>query len=162
MADTNNHDIAGIARRINRFLEEVQKSVSSESSNTNTFDFDRALTYLDAITAYHDHAVAQRPLDLPETHPRVIVVEDGPDLVAIENESLTDLCYLLKLAKDELMNSQSSRNSAGLISFDSSRLLGVIVKARTFMTDYVANVTPLDLPESSPMRDGAEDGRSGI
>ena len=162
MADTNNHDIAGIARRINRFLEEVQRSVSSESSNTNDFDFTRTLTYLDAVTAYHDHAVAQPQLDLPETHPRVIVVDDGPELVAIENESLTDLCYMFQLAKDELMNSQSSRNSSGLIGFDSGRLMAVINKARVFMTEYVANVTPLDLPESSPMRDGAEPGRSGI
>jgi hypothetical protein len=162
MAQINNHDIAGLARRMSRFVDEMQKSVSSEVSQTNEFDVTRAKTYLNAIESYQSWVNAQPQLDLPETHPLRITVSDGPELIALENESTVDLVYLIHLARVELVNSQSARNGSGLIEFDSLRLTSVIQKAGKLITEYIEQVTPLDLPESSPMQEGAVPGRSGI
>jgi hypothetical protein len=162
MPTVNNHDVAGIARRINRFIDELQKSVSSESSQINAYDLERSRTYLKAVEEYHNWVMSQPQLDLPETHPRQINVEDGPALVSVENESLTDLVYMLALTRDEVLNGQSARQGSGLVIFDSNRLMAIVQKMNAFLETYVSEVTPLDLPESSPMRSGAQDGRAGI
>ena len=64
-----NDDIAGVYRRINRFLEELQKSASSNVSDVNKFDLDRIKSYIESLTKYIDWIIAQPQLDLPETHP---------------------------------------------------------------------------------------------
>jgi len=162
MPIVNNHDVAGLARRINRFIDELQKSVSSESSQINAYDLERSKTYLQAVEEYHNWVTSQPQLDLPETHPRQINVEEGPALLNVENESLTDLVYMMSLTRDEILNGQSARQGSGLVVFDSNRLMAIVEKMNAFLDTYVSQVTPLDLPESSPMRSGAEEGRGGI
>jgi len=162
MAMTYNHDVAGLARHINRFVYELVHAVSANSSATNSYDLSRVHSYLDAIDSYHQWVISHPQLDLPETHPRGIEIEDVPAAEKIENESINDLAYLLTLARDELLNSQSSRHGSGLNKFDSARLTATVAKARAFLQNYVETVTPLDLPESSPLRDGVEPGRGGV
>ena len=159
---TYNHDVAGLQRRLNRFIVEMVKSVSNSGSMMNAWDQGRLETYLAAIRAYVAWIVGQPFLDLPETSPRMITLDANPDFGIIENESIIDVVRLLEIARDEIVNSQSSRQSSGLISFDESRVLGVISKIEAFVADYIKTVTPLDLPESSPMRDMSGPGRTGI
>ena len=162
--DTYNHDVAGIARRIHRFTFELYKCVSSAGAFTSEFDQVRWSQYLDATDAYCDHVIAQPQVDLPESHPRKIEVELLPDeqIKSVENESIIDAMYLLKLSSIEVLNSQSSRMAAGLLPFDESRVRALISKCRHLLTDYVAIVQPLDLPESSPTRPLSGDGLRGV
>jgi hypothetical protein len=60
------------------------------------------------------------------------------------------------------VHSQSARNAAGLTKFDEARLLAIVTKVENFLASYIATVTPLDLPESSPMRTAATAGKLGI
>lgn len=159
---TYNHDVAGFWRRINRFITELDKSVSSTGSQMNEYDQERLLTYLTAIRTYHAWVVAQPQLDLPETHPRVIQLEPPESTGIAENESVRDVITLLEIARDELVNGQSGRVGSGITPFDSNRLIAVIDKAENFLTDYIQQVTPLDLPESSPMRAITEPGKGGV
>lgn len=159
---TYNHDIVGIWNRINRFIREAMKQQSSSVSQVNQFDIDRIKSYLSAIRFYHDHVQAAPDLDLPETTPRLYELREAPVVPEMENESLADICRLLELLRDELVNSQSARLGAKLISFDSARLLRVVDKCERFMADYVEVATPLDLPESSPRVPVTGDGRKGI
>jgi len=158
----NNHDIAGLHARINRFIEELMKSVSSGTSQVNAFDQTRLGTYLDAVDTYHAWVVGQPHLDLPETHPRPIELEPDPEIVDVENENVNDTVRMLAIARDELTNSQSARDGSNLNKFDSSRLTAVIAKVRAFLTTYITAATPLDLPESSPQADQSGPGRKGI
>jgi len=162
MATVNNHDIAGFARRINRFIDEVQHAASGAGSQVSSEDLARAQAYLGAMKTYHDHVIAIPSLDLPETHPLNIEVEEGPELTRLENESLTDLVYMFMLIREELLNSQSARLASGLIRYDSKRFLSIVEKANLFLTEYVAEVTPLDLPESSPLAASTGSGKKGI
>lgn len=157
-----NHDVLGLHRRINRFIEEVSKSTSSGGSQVNAHDQERLFTYIQAIRGYHDWLIGQPLLDLPETHPRKWVLQENPSVPEIENESAIDVVNMLELARDELVNGQSARNASGLTKFDSARLMAVIDKTDKFLSDYIAIVTPLDLPESSPMKEATPPGRTGV
>ena len=167
MADTstvvvNNHDIAGINARVNRFIEELVKSVSSGTSQLNSFDQVRLVSYLDAIDTYHDWVIAQPNLDLPETHPRAITLNQNVPSMTVENDSINDLVRILTIARDEIVNSQSARDAAGLNKFDSNRLRSIVAKCRKFLSDYIVPTNPLDLPESSPAVAQSGAGRTGI
>ena len=171
MADTSkekvqtyNHDVAGLCTRIHRFCVELKKSVSSGTSMVNSFDQGRMGTYLNAVRVYRDWVVAQPQLDLPETHPRILDVALMPDddVDAIENESLRDACRMFKLAILELSYSQSSRHASGLIRFDEGRLTAIIEKVQALLDQYISQVDPLDLPESSPAYVMSGPGKTGI
>lgn len=163
-AETYNHDISGLCHRVHRFVYELHKSASSGGAFVNSFDQQRWADYLDALDSYTDHVVAQPQIDVPESHPRMITMDLMPDeqILAVENESIRDCCYYLKLSQIELMDSQSSRMAAGLLPFDESRFRNLVSKARHLLTDYVSTVQPLDLPESSPTRPMSGQGKRGI
>lgn len=162
--ETYNHDVAGVMHRIKRFQYELYKSVSSGGAFVNSFDQARWAVYLDAVDTYLNHVMAQPQLDLPESHPRKIMLSLVPDeeIMAVENESIRDVLYLLQLMMVEACNSQSSRMGAGLLPFDNNRVRALNEKARRLLIDYVAQVQPLDLPESSPSRALSGSGKSGV
>lgn len=162
VTQTYNHDIVGLYNRINRFIKEAMKNASSNNSAVNGFDLNRLKSYLSAIRFYHDHVQAAPELDLPETTPRLYTLREAPVVPDMENESIADICRLLELGRDELINSQSARQGAKLISFDSDRLLQVVTKTEKFLSEYVEKATPLDLPESSPRAPVTGDGNVGI
>ena len=164
MADVEfvyNHDIDGFHRRINRFLEEIVGGESG-SSQMNQYDQQRLRSYIGSMRAYHDWVMRQSPLDLPETHPKQYTLKENPTLPDIENESAVDVCHMLELARDELVHSQSARLASGLNEFDSQRILATIGKIENFLESYIASVTPLDLPESSPLAGQTPPGRTGV
>ena len=162
MAKVNNHDIVGLYNRINRFIVELIKSVSSATSQVNEFDQARLASYLTAVDTYHSWVIGQPHLDLPETAPRDYELEVEPETPETENENVNDLVRLLVLARDELTNSQSARDPANLNKFDSGRLTALIAKSRAFLTDYIVPITPLDLPESSPQEASTGPGLTGV
>lgn len=162
MATVLNHDIAGLCRRVNRFITEMHKSVSSGVHEVNEFDQERLDHYLSAVRAYRDWVVGQPQLDVPETHPRPIEIGPNPDVTAVENEAVRDVINLMEICRDELVNSQSARYPAGLIAFDDKRAMALVTKCQAFLDDYVRKVHPIDMPESSPMRAMSGPGLGGI
>jgi hypothetical protein len=157
-----NHDVAGLHRRMNRFIGEMAACASTNLSQLSEFDRTRLSTYLAAIRAYVAWVIAQPQLDLPETSPRAYPLEADPVIPVVENEAIIDIMNLLTLARDETVNGQSARMPAGLLSFDVSRIIAVINKVDAFLSEYVAIVTPLDLPETSPLRNVTAPGRTGV
>jgi len=158
-----NHDLVGLYNRINRFLVEMQKSVSAnQGEEVTVFDVDRLMSYLDAIEHYQKWMQGEPQLDLPETAPRKYLLEEAPLMEPVENESCNDACRMLIICRDELTNSQSARRPGGLNKFDDSRLSSICRKLRSFVTDYIGKALPLDLPESSPRSPSSGPGRMGI
>jgi glycyl-tRNA synthetase beta subunit len=157
-----NHDILGFYNRINKFIEEVMKSQSSNLSEVNDFDKNRLRSYLSAMRFYHDQVQSAPDLDLPETTPRLYDLREKPVVPDMENESCADICRLFEILRDEMINSQSARRGAKLVSFDSARLIQVISKVESFLSNYVDVATPLDLPESAPRATMTGEGRKGI
>ena len=162
MATVLNHDVAGLCRRLNRFIIELQKSASSSVSDMNEFDQARLQTYLDAVTIYRNWVVAQPHLDLPETHPKEIEVGENPETPNVDNEAIRDTVYILELCREEMVNSQSARRASGFISFDDSRLMAIVNKCQHFLDDYIKLVQPIDMPESSPLQETTGPGSLGV
>jgi hypothetical protein len=159
---TYNTDIDGLVRRINRFITEIFLAQSSGLSKTAAFDVTRMSSYTKAIRQYVSWVVSVPLLDLPETGPRPITLGANPVVPAMENESMYDVAILLELARDELINSQSSRMSSNLIKFDQNRLTAILDKVDNFIAGFISTVDPLDLPESSPMTEVTGSGLGGV
>lgn len=157
-----NDDVAGIYRRFNRFIVEVQKSASANVADINAFDLERINAYIQSMTFYLDWVDAQPMLDLPETHPKLISLEAVPVVIEVENLMIRDLVRLFERARDEIVNAQSARNASGLIKFDSARVRAVLQKATNYLEEYVVKVSPLDMPESSPTSTDSGSGAGGI
>lgn len=157
-----NHDIKGLYDRMNRFIEEMIKSVSSGTSQMNAFDQARLLTYLGHVRSFQAWCESQPLLDLPETAPREYVLKPEPVRPDIESDDIESIVELMCLARDEIINSQSARDPSGLNKFDSLRLKSVVDKIEKFLNEVVQVSSPLDLPESSPMTPMSGPGRSGV
>lgn len=160
---TQNLDIAGLINRSRRFKFEWAKSASGNVSHVSIHDANRLRSYLKSMAAYIDFFQMQPQLDVPEYHGgRVIELGDGPTIQKVENESVNDLIELWTLLETELVNCQSSRLAVRLIDPDLLRVNAILEKMSNFLEQYMINILPLDLPESSPMRDGVGAGRTGI
>lgn len=157
----NNHDVAGIARRINRFIVEARDCQSNAQAKISDADVARLKSYHGALVSYIHHVGAQPQLDMPESSPRAILLDPSPAVPLLENDDLIDLMALYVAAREEIVNSQSARMSSSLLTFDRLRCENLIKKADDFLVNYVAKVSPLDLPESSPMREQSGPGRTG-
>lgn len=145
-----NHDIANLIKRLRRFKVEIVKSVSSGISEMGEHDLLRLNSYLDCAKSFKKWMVEEPILDLPETSPMEIVLEEMPVLSEIENDDLSLVHTMMNLIESELLNSQSARRSTGLISHDAIRFDTYITKIENFIDGFIVPVSPLDLPESSP------------
>lgn len=157
-----NFDIVYLNDKICRYAIEIIKSVSSGLAFTNEFDMARMLKYLDDIDAAISYVVAQPQLDMPETHPMLHPIESFPVLPNMESDEMDHVARLLRAVRTELINSQSARVGAGLLTFDALRATSLVEKARRWLVDYVAKRTPMDLPESSPQQAMTGPGRGGV
>jgi len=159
---TYNTDVSGLNRRMNRFIMEMALSQSSGVSQTNSFDLIRSQSYIQAVRSNMAWVVSMPSLDLPETGPTAIPLPVNPVIPAMENDSIYDLCILMELARDELVNSQSSRMSSNLIAFDADRLSAILDKADSLILSYITVIDPLDQPETSPMSAVTGPGNRGV
>lgn len=157
-----NHDISGINRRVNRFIVEARDCASNAQSRISDADLARLKTYHGSILSYVSWVAAQPALDMPEGSLRLITLDTPPVVPVIENDDLLDLITLYAAGRDEAVNSQSARMPSGLLAFDRKRIEDIVKKADDFLISYVAKVSPLDLPESSPMREISGPGRTGV
>lgn len=154
--------VAGLIRRLRRFRYETVKAASSGVAHVNEHDLRRAKSYLNAVEAYLNWIVSQPQLDLPESTPNPIDLGDPEVLPFPENESLTDLMVMYELLEKEIGNSQSARLGDSVISHDEKRVRDLVSKMRAFLETFVETILPMDLPESSPLKEGTGVGRTGI
>jgi hypothetical protein len=145
-----NDDILGITDRIDRFLQEINKSQSANLSEYHAADLGRLKSYLSNLTVYVDWVVGQPQLDLPETSPLSLEIPALPDMPEADNPMVKDIIRLVVRMRGEILRSQSARRSTGLVKFDEERMRAVIAKCENYLEAYVEAVNPIDLPESSP------------
>jgi hypothetical protein len=140
---------------------EFTHAVSAGIHAVNQHDFARFKKYFESLRTYVKWFQSVPLLDLPESHPAPIQVAPPPAMPDPENNSVQDLTYMIDLARLELINSQSARQPQALLSFDESRFIAIVDKCDKFLDDYVAQIQPLDLPESSPQDALAPHGHRG-
>ena len=158
-----NHDVLMVVDMLDRFSKEANRSQSTGISGMISHDIIRMRTYTSSLRRLHDWITSQpSPLDLPETHPREFPLEPPPVIVNVESEAVNMINRLLDASRTELVNSASARLSSGMVIHDSVRLLSIVNKIDAFLTDYVEEQLPLDLPESSPEESMTGHGNRGV
>ncbi len=163
-AKTMNLDVVGLCNRMSRFIKEVLTSQSANASVVVKHDLLRMKSFSAAIRKYHEIAVSEYSLDAVETHPTEfeLQIPELSEVETVENDAIKDWARLLVIAAKELVNSQSSRLSSGLISHDSKRLLEFMNRLDAFVTNYIETQLPLDTPETVPSRESVKKGATGI
>lgn len=157
-----NQNIASIARRIARAKFELNKSGSSNQNEFELADIVRQESYLADLLGYLNYIVAQTPLDLPESRPDDFAVEDPVKYELMENEAGNDLMGMYDGLEQEVLNCVSASRYSGMNRFDEKRMRDAIAATQAFIANYIRVLTPIDYPESSPMRAGTGQGRSGV
>lgn len=164
VSKTHNLDVAGISSRLSRFISEALKCQSANVAHVMEHDLRRLYSFLKGAQVHKDWVVSTPQLDTPEFHPREIQTScpSLPAIDAVENESIKDWSRLVYALHYEMVHSQSSRMSTGLIAHDAKRFDDIVTKLNKFLKEYVETTLPLDLPETVPMRQGVEPGKLGI
>jgi hypothetical protein len=158
-----NQDVAGLAERTDEVIYELAKSQSANLTDMRPFDRTRIDEYNAMLIRYAEWLVAAPDVDLPETHPRsysiTFLTEDMS--IDVENKALRDLIRMYQAVITELTNSQSARAANGLTTHDKRRFDLLMEKIQKFLTEYVDETQPLDMPESAPSSDAVGPGFLG-
>lgn len=157
-----NLDVTYLADKLARYAGEVQMSVSSNVAFVNEFDMDRLQKYLTDIDRAVAYVLDQPQLDMPESHPMMHPIQPFPDVRNMESDEWDHVFRLLRAGYIEIVNSQSSRLGAGLMPFDARRITALVAKTRQWLNDYVAERSPMDLPETSPQQTMSPAGKAGV
>jgi len=163
MSKTMNVDVAALCSRGRRYRKEIESAQSANVAFVNEHDFRRFKANLNSLIAYIDFAQSQSLMDSPEYHGgRELDLGDREELQPRENEAINDLCRLYEVFDVELVNCQSSRMSSKFVSHDEKRLRDIVARAHAFLDQYISQILPLDLPETSPSKASVPAGRTGV
>lgn len=158
-----NMDVVSLLNRLGRFITEMIRSDSSNLNDMSPSDITRLLSYLKDIDDKVTNINSMQTPDLPKTsHDVQWPVEPLDPVPSINNEDVEDLVRYLMVTHAELANSDSARSAAGLISFDSVRLVAMVTRTRSMLTTFIAPNNPLDMPASSPMDPVTPAGKLGV
>lgn len=158
-----NQDVAGLTERIDEIIYEIAKSQSAGLTDMRSFDRTRLTQYVELLKRYAAWVTDAPDVDLPETHPRDYPIKYISEAIddEVENKALRDLIRYLRSLITELTNSQSAKQANGLTTHDKRRFDLVVQKVEAFLTDYVDNTQPIDMPESAPSSEPVESGFMG-
>jgi hypothetical protein len=160
---TNNHDVAGLVRRLDRALVEVTKSQSTNISGTLPFDITRLQAIIASARSYRAWMSAEPFLDSPATTPLFIEVPCFGVVVAMDNDSAWDVAQLLDTAILELQSADSGRISNGFpVAKDGERFDAFIMRIEKLLQNFMMKVEPMDYPESSPRASSTGQGNTGL
>ena len=155
-----NHDVAGIVERVDEIIYEILKSQSAGLTDMRSFDRTRIDEYIALLDRYANWVVAAPDIDLPETHPRMYPIRYlSEELVNdVENKALRDVVRMYQALIIELTASQSAAAASGLTVHDKRRFDLLQEKVKKFMSEYVDQTHPIDMPESAPSSPPIERG----
>lgn len=147
-----NRDVAGLVERIDEVIYEVSKSQSEGLANLRLADRQRLDQYNGRLERYVNWLTSEPEVDSPESHPaqtNVTYISEGED-DDCENKALRDLLRMYRILMTEMACSASTRMPNGLAKHDKGRFDQHMKKIRSFLTNFVDEELPVDLPESSP------------
>jgi len=160
ITEMENSDLAGLIEKIDEAIYEGLLSQSSGLTDFREADRARLTSYLDRAERYFQWMVSEPETDSPQTHPMMYPIDylsnrsetpDGKTLVqSPENKGLRDCLRLMRVWMAEMAKSASRRAPNGLSEPDQGRFTSHLTKIRSFLTNYIDDTQPVDLPESNP------------
>lgn len=149
---TRNLNILTICNKVSRFAEEVNKSVSGAVGGFSEADKIRLESYIKALTDYKTFAEKQPILDTPVSHHhgQTMMVRGFPSVDHVDNDAVNEVVQTFRLFWTEMLESQSSNLSNGLISHDWKRYSVFLERFTNLINDYITPTTYIDSPETMP------------
>lgn len=157
---TLNIDIRAMYNDIRKYRKEAYLNQSNGVQAFHPKDIERQKSYIAALRSRLEKAVRTPVPDKPETHPSPYTLVDMEVLPEVENETSNTMVQKWHDIAMELVDSQSSRYAASMLSFDAERIEDLIVDLEDEI-EYAENSLPLDLPDSSPTKAIAPPGQRG-
>lgn len=147
---TYNTDIVTLTNKLNRYIAEAYMSESASVHTTNPFDLERFVSYNAQIVEAHAWIMSTPQVDNPSVYPRYYPIGVWDDVPKIESDNIRTMIRGLETTRDELIMSQSSRVSSGMLVKDSERFIANMKRNDALLalsidplgTDYTAT-TPL-------------------
>ena len=162
MAQVYNIDVYRAADHLSKMRTEIHKAQSAGlPGGMKVYDRARQNSYVDSFEGKIEKMQKGIELDLPESHPITIEV---PDLLPLQKTNNPECDYFIVLVEkgwQEVVNSQSSRDSGKLLEADYNRIKLIIAKMREHL-DYLEKCLCGDWPESSPKEAMTGDGSKGV
>jgi hypothetical protein len=160
ITEMENSDLAGLIEKIDEGIFETLLSQSSGLTAFREADRARIDSYLTRAERYFNWMISEPETDSPQTHPMRYPIqylsnsEQGPDGLPViqspENKGLRDVVRLMRVWMAEMSKSASRRSPNGLTAPDQARFVSHLAKIRSFLTNYIDDTQPMDLPESNP------------
>ncbi len=149
---TRNINIQTICNKISRFAEEVNKSVSGAVAGFNEADKLRLESYVKSLGDYKIFAEKQPALDTPVAHhhKQTVSVREFPVIDHVDNDAVNEVVQMFRLFWIEMLESQSSNLSNGLIPQDWTRYQVFLDRFTSLINDYITPTTYIDSPETIP------------
>ena len=147
-----NRDLAGLVERIDEVIYEISRSQSEGLLDLRVADRNRIDSYNNRLERYVEWVVSEPEVDAPESHPsqvNITYISETEDDDA-ENKALRDLIRMYRVLMQEMSLSASNRMPNGISSHDKGRFDQHLAKIRSFLTAYVDQTQPVDMPESQP------------
>ena len=140
----------------------VVNALKSESANLNALrphDETRFRNVIRELRSYIGWAVSEPLLDLPKSHPTPLELEHvgQEESRKIVNRSVRDFAALFELLIKEVSESETAHAGSGINQFDLSRITAILDQAES-LVDFMAQVEPIDRPETFPHQPGVESG----
>ena len=162
MSLTQSLHVESLVKSVRRYRAEICLSASGNVSFVKKKDYGRWESYFKELRGSVNSYATREMLDLVETHGgNHIDLGEMPPHPERENSGVNMLCRYLMTLEHELVHSQSSRLSNGLISHDQERCIEILDALDLEMESMKENL-PLDLPETAPSQLGVGAGSKGI
>lgn len=143
-----NMDVAGYIRRLRAMKNELVQSNSAKLPAISDADLKRFRSHLESLEQYAVYACDQCELDLPKWSPKEIELGESVKVEGVSNHSIIDILAMVEAVEVEMVQSQSARQSSGLISHDEERLDAIMGKIHALLDSFVSTVPPQDLPNN--------------
>lgn len=139
-----NMDVAGYIRRLRAMKHEIINSNSAKLPHLSSHDLNRIKAHLESLSSYAAYAVGVE-LDLPKWAPTEIDLGDSLPYSHVSNHAIIDILTMVDALEMELVNSQSARQSSGLLVHDEVRLDAIADKINALIDSFISESSPLDL-----------------
>ena len=149
VTEANNYDIIGGVERFDKVIGEIAQSESADGGANSSFDRTRIDSYNAALRAYMATIASQTgQVDLPHSYPTLYPIEYWSNTldVQVRNPSVRNLLVLYMQGMEQLSKSASAGHSNGITPHDYQRFLMIMDKIENFLTDYIDQATPIDMP----------------
>lgn len=158
-----NIDLAGLVERIDETIYEISKSQSEGLLDIRIADRSRLDQYNNRLERYMEWMYSEPQVDSPESHPSknpITYISETEDDDS-ENKALRDLIRQYRVMMTEMAHCASNRMPNSISNPDKARFDASLAKIRSFLTNYLDDTQPVDMPEGQPSSSQTTHGFGG-